>query len=148
MTNQSKVLYRLPGQGKIAGVCAGLAEYFEFDVTLLRVIWFVAVFFTGGFALLVYIVLAIILPVKGGKRVHNTTGHHDEFSERVVQLGHDIEESHGVSTARNYFGLSLIIFGVWLLLAQFVPDWVQIRWDYIWPMILIVLGLSVVARRR
>ena len=63
-----KTLYRLPKQGKIAGVCAGLADYFDMDVTLMRVLFVVAAFVTGGFGLLLYIILAIILPVSGGAK--------------------------------------------------------------------------------
>jgi phage shock protein PspC (stress-responsive transcriptional regulator) len=46
---------------KIAGVCAGLAEYFDLDPTLVRVLWLLAIFFAGtGF--LIYIILWIVLP--------------------------------------------------------------------------------------
>lgn len=63
-----KTLYRLPKQGKIAGVCAGLADYFDMDVTLMRVLFVVAAFVTGGFGILLYIILAIILPVSSGSK--------------------------------------------------------------------------------
>ena len=47
---------------KIAGVCAGLAEYFDLDPTIVRVIWLLAIFFAGtGF--LIYIILWIVLPL-------------------------------------------------------------------------------------
>jgi len=56
-----KRLMRSSRDKKIAGVCAGLAEYFDLDPTIVRVIWFLAVFFAGtGF--LVYIILWIVLP--------------------------------------------------------------------------------------
>jgi phage shock protein C len=58
----TKVLTRQPQQGKITGVCAGLSDYFEIDVSLIRIIFVVVALATGGFALLVYIVMAIILP--------------------------------------------------------------------------------------
>ncbi len=47
---------------KIAGVCGGLAEYFDIDPTIVRVLWVIAVFF-GGTGLLLYIILALVLPV-------------------------------------------------------------------------------------
>jgi phage shock protein C len=47
---------------KIGGVCAGLADYFDLDVTLVRVIWILAFFFAGTGGLL-YIILWIVLPV-------------------------------------------------------------------------------------
>ena len=33
---------------KIAGVCAGFAEYFDLDVTVVRVVWLIVAFFGGG----------------------------------------------------------------------------------------------------
>jgi phage shock protein C len=46
---------------KIAGVCAGFADYFDVDVTLMRIIWLVAALFTGvGF--IAYIVGWIAMP--------------------------------------------------------------------------------------
>lgn len=50
----------------IAGVCAGLAKEFGIDVKLFRIIYAVLAFLTGGvlFAV-VYLILALILPVEG-----------------------------------------------------------------------------------
>lgn len=57
-----KKLQRSRRDKKIGGVCAGLADYFDLDPTIVRVIWFLAVFFAGtGF--LVYMVLWIVLPL-------------------------------------------------------------------------------------
>jgi phage shock protein PspC (stress-responsive transcriptional regulator) len=46
----------------IAGVCAGLADYFDLDPTLVRVVWVLA-FFCAGSGLLAYIILWILLPL-------------------------------------------------------------------------------------
>lgn len=57
-----KKLMRSRRDKKLGGVCAGLADYFDLDPTIVRVIWFLAVFFAGtGF--LVYMVLWIVLPL-------------------------------------------------------------------------------------
>ena len=57
----AKRLMRSCRDKRIAGVCAGLAEYFDLDPTLVRVLWLLAIFFAGtGF--LVYIILWIVLP--------------------------------------------------------------------------------------
>ncbi|HBH12334.1 MAG TPA: hypothetical protein DDX29_04315 [Clostridiales bacterium] len=37
----NKKLYKNPDKKKIAGVCQGVAEYFDIDPTLVRVLWFV-----------------------------------------------------------------------------------------------------------
>ncbi|MBC8312720.1 MAG: PspC domain-containing protein, partial [Candidatus Cloacimonetes bacterium] len=42
-----KKLYRNPKDKKLAGVCSGLAEYFEIDVTLIRIIWILFVLLGG-----------------------------------------------------------------------------------------------------
>lgn len=49
------------GEKMIFGVCSGLAEYFDMDITVMRLIFLVAllVFGTG---LLVYIILALVMP--------------------------------------------------------------------------------------
>ena len=57
-----KRLVRSSTDKKIGGVCAGLANYFDLDPTIVRVIWFLAVFFAGT-GLLVYIILWIVLPI-------------------------------------------------------------------------------------
>jgi phage shock protein PspC (stress-responsive transcriptional regulator) len=58
-----KKLYRDEYHKKIAGVCAGLAEYFNIDVAIVRVVFVLALIFHGG-GLLIYIVLWIALPKK------------------------------------------------------------------------------------
>jgi phage shock protein C len=47
---------------KIAGVCAGVAEYFDIDVTLVRLLWVVVAFFPPSIGLLGYVVAWIVMP--------------------------------------------------------------------------------------
>ncbi len=66
-SNESKVLRR-PRDGRmLAGVCAGVADYFGLDVTLVRVIWAVVSVITGGAGVLAYLVAWIIIPDEGQK---------------------------------------------------------------------------------
>jgi len=60
--DESRKLYTLPKEGKLSGVCAGLAAYFGMDVTVMRLIFVILIFITQGFMILVYIVLAIAMP--------------------------------------------------------------------------------------
>ena len=46
---------------KIAGVCAGFAEYFDLDVTIVRVVWLIVALFGGG-GVLAYIIAWIVMP--------------------------------------------------------------------------------------
>jgi phage shock protein PspC (stress-responsive transcriptional regulator) len=61
--HSERKLMRSSTDKKLGGVCAGVATYFDMDVTLVRVLWLL-VFFCGGFGLLLYIVLWIVLPVE------------------------------------------------------------------------------------
>ena len=56
-----KRLVRSTTDKKIAGVCAGLADYFDLDPTIIRLVWLLA-FLCAGAGLLAYIVLWIALP--------------------------------------------------------------------------------------
>lgn len=56
-----KRLYRNIDDRVFAGVCSGLAAYFQIDVTIIRAI-FIIVFLFGGSALLAYIILWVIMP--------------------------------------------------------------------------------------
>ena len=59
-----KKLYRSRTDKKIAGVCGGLAEYFNIDATILRII-FIVLLLPGGFPGFVpYVILWIFVPLK------------------------------------------------------------------------------------
>jgi phage shock protein PspC (stress-responsive transcriptional regulator) len=62
-----KRLYRSPDEKKIAGVCGGLGEYFDLDPVFFRLFFVVLVFF-GGIGLLAYVVMCIMVPMKGAAR--------------------------------------------------------------------------------
>ena len=55
-----KKLYRSRAQKMIAGVCGGLAEYFELDVSIIRILWVIGTFITAGLGVIVYIVMVIL----------------------------------------------------------------------------------------
>ncbi len=55
-----KKLYRFPNQGKIAGICHGIAVYFDIDPTLIRLILILLLAFGPG--LLFYLIAWMIIP--------------------------------------------------------------------------------------
>ncbi|HXY11644.1 MAG TPA: PspC domain-containing protein [Terriglobales bacterium] len=57
-----KRLIRPRNGRKIAGVCAGFAEYFDLDLTLVRVVWLISVFLGFGLSLVAYVVAWIVIP--------------------------------------------------------------------------------------
>ena len=56
-----KQLMRSGHDKKIAGVCAGVAHYFDMDPTIVRVIWGVLAFGYGA-GIVAYIILWVIAP--------------------------------------------------------------------------------------
>lgn len=65
---QGRKLWRIPEQGKIKGVCAGIAQYFDVPVNLVRLITVLAFFLGFAFFVLVgYVALTFILdPMPAG----------------------------------------------------------------------------------
>ncbi len=63
-------LYRSRRDRMLAGVAGGLAEMWDVDPSLVRVVWAVLVILTGGIALLVYIVMAVVVPEQDDGTAH------------------------------------------------------------------------------
>ena len=61
IVNMSKRLYRSRRNRILAGVAGGLAEYFDFDPSLIRLLWVIAGLIFGG-GLIAYIIAWIIIP--------------------------------------------------------------------------------------
>ena len=59
-------LYRSRDDRILAGVAGGLAELWDADPSLIRIVWAVLVLLTGGLALVVYIIMAIVVPEEDG----------------------------------------------------------------------------------
>lgn len=58
-----KKLRRSTKDYKIAGVCGGLAEYFDIDSTIVRIIYLLASLFSAAFpGILVYLILMLVMP--------------------------------------------------------------------------------------
>jgi phage shock protein PspC (stress-responsive transcriptional regulator) len=63
MTTEPRRLYRIPSEGMIGGVCAGLADYLNTDPTVIRLA-LVLLTLAGGSGILIYIIMLLIVPVK------------------------------------------------------------------------------------
>ncbi|MCI8477669.1 MAG: PspC domain-containing protein [Oscillospiraceae bacterium] len=60
---EPKKLYRIEKGAQIAGVCGGIAEFFNLDPSIVRILWVVAAI-AGGTGVPLYIAAALILPKK------------------------------------------------------------------------------------
>lgn len=77
--SNGKKLVRKTNDKMIAGVAAGAADYFNMDVTLVRVLFVITTIF-GGFGLVAYIVMWILVPEEGSGRavIDDMAGSDDE----------------------------------------------------------------------
>lgn len=79
----NKKLYRDPKNGKIAGICAGLAEYFDVEVWLVRLLVISAFLFTAGlFTFVAYVACYFILDEMPEKK---------EWQQSIYQM-HNIKK--------------------------------------------------------
>ena len=62
MATEVKRLYRSRSNKMIAGVCAGLGEYFDIDPTVVRLAFTAAFFFGFGSALVLYFIMMLVVP--------------------------------------------------------------------------------------
>lgn len=62
MTNNYKRLYRSVDDRMIAGVCGGIADYFDVDPTLIRLLFVFGFFVTGSGLFWAYLIMMIIVP--------------------------------------------------------------------------------------
>ena len=122
-------LYRSRRDRMLAGVAGGLAEIWGADPALVRIIWALLVVFTGGIALLIYIVMAIVIPDE--EDVFGATG--AAPVARPARTG----GSGGMSPAVLVGGF-LVILGGFFLIREIFP---RIDFDWFWPLILVAIGV-------
>ena len=76
---KNKKLYKSTNNKMLSGGCAGFADFIGIDPTIVRVIYALASFFTGGFpGVIIYIMLAIIIPEDNGMIDTDATNHDEE----------------------------------------------------------------------
>jgi phage shock protein C len=61
IVDMEKRLYRSRNDRKLAGVCGGIAEYYGWDPTLVRVAWIVLTLL-GGSGILIYLIMWLVMP--------------------------------------------------------------------------------------
>lgn len=159
-------IYRSSSDYIIAGVCGGLGRYFDIDPTLVRLI-FILLAIAGGSGLIIYIILAIIIPKEAegkamalgrprrnkvmaedvGDRIKNAVEDvRDEVRDRVDRdrgaFSQDRYRYH--RGGRGWFGFILLAVGALLLWNQIMPYY--IKPELVWPAVLIILGLWILLR--
>jgi phage shock protein PspC (stress-responsive transcriptional regulator) len=142
---ENRRLYRSQKNSVIAGVCGGLADYFNVEPVLIRGLFIIAIL-AGGSGLLVYIILWIITPVEqvffsNPKENMNTTN--NEASQNDNNSDKMEEQKKQRNDGNLWGGLILIALGAMFLIDRFVPN---IDFADLWPLILVVIGVIIISR--
>jgi phage shock protein C len=161
-------LYRSRRDRVLAGVAGGLADYLDIDPSLVRVTWAILTLFSGGALLLVYILMAIIVPEEpaGAGRSYamesgqtsgsgsSATGDSPDSADTGSAVATRSEWGRGSAASDDdryrwgrrerrgsgglVVGVILIVIGGIFLVREYVP---ALDWDRLWPIILIAVGV-------
>jgi phage shock protein C len=125
-------LYRSQIESRFLGVCGGLGNYFGIDPTLVRV-FFVVFTLVEGFGILLYLLLALFMPVA-------PEGEDGAFEgDRLTAFDNP--------QAGNYLGIGLVALGGVMLLDNLDVAWLSwVSLGTMLPAALILLGLVLLVR--
>lgn len=131
--NSSLQLVRSEQDRMIAGVCAGIAQYFAIDVTVIRFL-FILVTLLGGSGVLVYIILWLIIPTES--KAASSAGHTEISGTRIRTRREN---------SRYLIAFFLIVAGTLFFLNNMgLFEWFSL--NKFWPLILVLFGLTILLR--
>lgn len=152
---KNKRLYRSAKSKVFGGVAGGIAEYFDIDPIIIRLL-FVIIAFAGGGGVIVYLILWIALPLEPITPFTMNMGSSDPFNSGNPGEQSTTDFSTGTSGPSNPFevpvkpenrngligGIVLISLGLIFLANRFIPN---IDFGDLWPLVLVVLGGVLIA---
>ena len=128
-TESPRRLYKSRRNRMIDGVCGGLAEYFDVDPTIIRILVVLSTLL-GGSGFILYIVGMIIMPVNP---------EHQNISQPVVPTA-------SRSDRQRFWAVLLILVGALILITNLgwfaAFHWWHLSWSTIFPIILILIGIG------
>jgi phage shock protein C len=142
-----KQLYRSRQTRMIAGIAGGLADYFDLDVSLVRLFWIITIFFGGG-GILAYIIAWVVIPEENSVSHPNEADDSPRGEDSPEKPKTVIYETTVVHQAKinklSSAGVILIVLGLFILFKDNLP-WHMVK--FIWPVALIGLGLFLLVKR-
>ncbi len=131
-------LYRLRINRVAGGVAAGLAEYFNLDIILIRVLFIILTFF-NGIGIILYIILWIVVPEQPIEQYNFS------YQAKTEPPAEDPEVVHKRSYLRNngrtIAGVVLIVMGLVFLLENIIPSF---SFADVFPVVIIIVGVSLI----
>jgi phage shock protein C len=133
----------------LGGVCGGLGRYLNIDSNIVR-LFFVIFTLTGGFGVLLYLALWLILPVddesiQGSGQPFGAS----DIGDRARGMGDDLRQAMHNSNPNSakILGIGLVVVGAVFLVQNLNIPWLHwLRTDIFWPALLILAGAVLVFR--
>jgi len=118
----------------IDGVCAGVAEYFGWDVTIVRLIWLSTIMF-GGTGIVAYIAAMILLPAESSQGISPDVSAARQEKKR--------------SNQGLFVGVTLILIGLIFLFDEMHIIsrhwfWFHFPWEFVLPSLFIIAGMALI----
>jgi len=146
----NKKLYRSCEDRILGGVAGGLAEYFEIDVTLIRLV--IALALLSGFGFVAYILAWVVIPENPNCKNPRTgaeeiKAHADRVAEDIKNAAKSEKTTKQQPAAytsndfRFWFGLIIVFFAVSLLFQNVFGFNL---WHNFWPLLLVAGGLVLI----
>jgi len=143
-----KRLYRSKKDRVIGGVASGIAEYFDVDPTIIRLVWVLAAL--AGVGILAYIVAMIIIPEApfegmptGSPATASTAEPGSEAQPQTPIPGlKEFDNRRRKDRSSRIAGIALVLFGGYMLLQRIFP---HAMLDRFWPVILVLIGVYLLA---
>jgi phage shock protein C len=124
---ENNTWYRIPSEGKLGGVSAGIARHFGLETWLVRVLFVIGTLFTHGPFFLLYVILWIALPVKPVIAGLENESIQSNFNHTTMSQ----------QRSNSAFGIVLVVLGGIFLLNNFEV----VDWEKIWPLSMVALGV-------
>ena len=137
-----KQLRRSKKDSVLGGVAKGLANYFNIDVVIVRILFAVSLLVSFGVSLFAYIVLWVALPEEP---YYSLTNLEEGERETLPSVPTSEQGSNGDRNLK-IIAIGLIAFGAYMLLDQYIA-WYKLS-KFFWPLALIGLGAFLLLRKR
>ena len=154
-------LYRSPTDRVLAGVAGGMAETYDMDPAVVRIVWALLALLTGGLLLVLYVVIALVVPLRpdnaplaysaaGGDPDDPTQASGAPAPPPAPATGstgpwHDGRAERRAASDGSgpiVLGAILILVGGFFLLRQFIP---ALNPALFWPVLVIIGGVLLIA---
>lgn len=139
-----KKLYRSVTDHKLAGLCGGLAEYWDYDSMIIRITFLALVLLSKGFFIWLYIIGVFLIPEKNKPSMADKVS--SQPFEKTVDEFTSAAQQAPKSQQGLWLGVGLIVLGIFALVRPFLPDWLKL--DQLLLAVALIAGGVLIIKKR